>query len=244
VVTAYQKVAAQVIFYVKMRLDGRRYSKILCKERLPYTVFSGVNALYNPATGFDMLYQENKVHNLKVLSAKFNGLILRPGETFSFWQAARRADRHVPYKDGLILKGGELTIGPAGGLCQMSNLLYWVFLHSPLVAVERHTHHVKNFATPCGMPEGVDATISEGWLDLKFNNPTDTTYQIAIDFTDDTITCTLLADTPHTTIYEIKSTDVEYIEQDGKVYQHANVYRNKEFLYKNICQMGYTHEEA
>ncbi len=70
-----------------------------------------------------------------------------------------------------------------GGLCQMSNLLFWVFLHSPMTIVERHTHDIKDFPTARdGEPEGVDATVSEGWRDLKVKNDTDKTFQIGIVF--------------------------------------------------------------
>jgi len=213
-------------------------------ERLPYAVFSASNALYNPNTGFDMVYQENKVFNLKVLAKKLDGLMVQSGETFSFWRVAKGADKHTPYREGLVLRGGKLVVAPAGGLCQMSNLLFWVFLHSPLDIVERHTHRVKTFTTPEGMPEGVDATISEGWLDLKLTNNTDFAFQIGIDFDETTITCTLYADKQLLTEYEIESRDAAYVRRGDVTYQEANIYRNGELLYKNICQMGFEHEEA
>ena len=50
----------KLFFYIGMWLDRRRYARTLQSERLPYTVFSASNALYNPHTGFDMVYQENK----------------------------------------------------------------------------------------------------------------------------------------------------------------------------------------
>ncbi|MCL2169013.1 MAG: VanW family protein [Defluviitaleaceae bacterium] len=228
----------KLFFYIGMWLDHRRYARGMSLTALPHTVFLASSELYNQNTGFDMIYQENKVHNLRVLAKSLRGLTIKPGETFSFWQAARRADRHEPYRDGLVLKDGELTVARAGGLCQMSNLLFWMFLHSPLTIVERHSHRVKNFATPEGMPEGVDAAISEGWLDLKLTNETDIAFQIDIEFSETHITGILYADKELATAYEIQSRDVTYFEQEGTTHQQAYVYRNDILLYKNTCIMG------
>ena len=59
--------------------------------------------MYNTQTGFDMRYQRNKVYNLKLAAAPLDGLIIGPGETFSFCQAVRHADRQVRYKEGLTV---------------------------------------------------------------------------------------------------------------------------------------------
>ena len=79
-------------FYLKMRMDGRKYAR----ERgdlLPYIGFEARSRMLNPATGADMTYQQNKVHNLKLAARMLNGVVIRPGETFSFWQLVRHADR-------------------------------------------------------------------------------------------------------------------------------------------------------
>ena len=99
--------------------------------------------MLNPATGADMTYQQNKVHNLKLAARMLNGVVIRPGETFSFWQLVRHADREEPYRDALTLRDGAIVPEYGGGLCQHSNLLYWMFLHSPLSMVERHAHGIK-----------------------------------------------------------------------------------------------------
>ena len=74
----------KVFFYTGMRLDGNAYAKTLHDELLPYKLFSADSELYNPNTGFDMTYQENKVFNLKLAAKTLHGLLIKPGETFSF----------------------------------------------------------------------------------------------------------------------------------------------------------------
>ena len=241
----------KAFFYAGMRLDSRRYAKTVCGKALPYQLFSANSGLYNANTGFDMVYQENKVFNLKLSAAKLNGLLIKPGQTFSFWQAVRQADKIIPYKDGLVIKNGQLTVAQGGGLCQISNLLFWLFLHSPLTIVERHTHRVKEFPTLSGAePEGVDATVSEGWLDLKVKNQTELTFQIHIGFDKENISGSLLTDKPVSCIYEIEGKDLAYFNENDRLYQKISIYRREikvgapktlteSLLYKNLCIIGY-----
>lgn len=242
-------------FYLGMKLDRHTYCHTQDYNLLPYSVFSDSSPLYNSQTGFDMVYQENKVFNLKLAAKKLNYLVIHPGETFSFCQSVRKADQEVPYKEGLIVVNGTLTTAPGGGLCQMSNLLFWLFLHSPLTIVERHGHAVKDFPDPPGTLMGVDATISEGWLDLKVKNETSSDYQIVLSFDDSHITGTLLSSAEEKIRYEIKNEDLFYFRKCGQIFQQVSVLRTKksiatgesmgsQTLYKNECKIGYSLPDA
>ena len=97
-----------------------------------------------------------------MVAAALDKVIIVPNETFSFWKLVRYADRDIPYKDGLTVVDGKLTTTSGGGLCQMNNLLFWMFLHTPFTVVERYGHGIKDFPElPSDAPMGVDATISE-----------------------------------------------------------------------------------
>lgn len=241
----------KAFFYAGMRLDSHVYAKTIQNELLPHNLFSVNSGLYNANTGFNMIYQENKVFNLKLAAKMLDGLLIKPGETFSLWQAVRHADRHTPYKDGLAVINGKLVTTKGGGLCQMSNLLFWVFLHSPLTIVERHTHKVKRFPVMRSEePEGVDAAISEGWLDLKVKNETDITFQIGLSFDEANITGNLFTNKTIQSIYEIEGKDLSYFSENGTVYQKISIYRreididthktlSENLLYKNLCAIGY-----
>lgn len=77
----------------------------------------------------------------------------------------------------------------------MSNLLFWMFLHTPLTIIQRRGHEVKEFPEPNSDEiKGVDATISEGWIDLKVRNDTDCTYQIWVTLDDEKIIGQVSAD--------------------------------------------------
>lgn len=238
-------------FYQKMRLDRNNYAGSKSEVILPNKLFETSCPLYNHSTGFDMVYQENKVFNLRLAAATLDKVLIKPNETFSFWQIVRYADKHTPYKDGLIVTNGELITTQGGGMCQMSNLLFWMFLHSPLTIIERHTHGIKDFpAPPSDMPEGVDATVTEGWLDLKVKNETDMTFQICIAFDDECITGSVFSDIDRGCHYEIKNSDLIYYSADNIIYEQVAVWKNQicnttdkrlnsVLIYKNICEIGY-----
>ena len=117
-------------FYLKMKFDGNRYAERKEEVLFSKDIFSTVFPMLNTESGFDIRYQRNKIHNLKLAARTVNGIIIRPGETFSFWQLVRYADKDVPYKDGLALVDGKIRGTYGGGLCLLSDMLFWMFLHT------------------------------------------------------------------------------------------------------------------
>ena len=125
----------------------KTYAKSITKSLLNYEVFSTSSLMINKNSGFDIKYQINKVHNLKLAANVLNQLVIKPNETFSFWQIVRCADRQQAYKDGLNLVDGKIVGSYGGGLCQLSNMLFWMFLHTPMTIIERHGHAVESFSS-------------------------------------------------------------------------------------------------
>lgn len=243
-------------FYLGMRMDGAKYSEAQCKKLLPYVLFESRCPMYNANTGFDMIYQENKVHNLKLAAAKLDGMLIRPGETFSFCRATRFADRDTPYREGLVVVDGKLTTAPGGGLCQITNLLFWVFMHSPLTVVERHGHRVKDFPEPpSDALIGVDATVAEGWKDLKVKNETDQTFQISITFDERCIIGGLYVERKPEAFWKVENGETIYRREGGRVWEEVDVIQKKvsactgkteeeRTLYQNRCEIGYALPEG
>lgn len=218
-------------FYTKMYFDGNRYAKKRKVDCLPYLCFEAKSILINENTGFDRVYQENKVFNLKLVSKTMDKLVIEPGETFSFWQLARFAEEKQKYKEGLCSVNGEIVPRAGGGLCQISNLLFWLFLHTPLTIVERHPHAVREFPYQDNeIPEGTDATVSEGWLDLKVRNDTMKQYQIAFEFDEENIYARVYSNQPVGHQYDIYAKDISYFQQNKRIYQEALIYRKKNNL--------------
>lgn len=66
--------------------------------------------------------------------------MVQPGETLSYWKLIGRPTYRKGYLDGVLLKNGTVQYGCGGGLCQLSNLIFWMTLHTPLEVKERHRH--------------------------------------------------------------------------------------------------------
>jgi len=137
--------------------------------------------LYRRLRNVDMWLQENKVTNLKLASEKLNGIILKPGETFSFWLLVGKPTKRKGFLEGMVLTNGSFTAGIGGGLCQLSNLIYWMTIHTPLTVTERwrHTHDIFPDASRT-QPFGSGATIVYNYVDLQIKNDTPYRYQLKI----------------------------------------------------------------
>lgn len=233
-----------------MQKDGRRYAKKIADGLLPCVVFETSIPMLNENSGFDMQYQINKVHNLKLAARTIDRVLIEPGETFSFWQLVRWADREEKYKNGLNLVDGRIVPSYGGGLCMLSDTLFWMFLHTPLTIVERHGHAVKSFPGASeDLPCGTDATVGEGWLDLKVRNDTDNTFQVEIRFDDTHIHGRILSQNPVDAEYSVFNSSVSYQRKGERVYQTASVCRaernrntgrkEEKELYVNRCEIAY-----
>ena len=118
--------------------------KIFARERsaqkLPFVYYAHKTLLLRKLKDVDMWLQQNKVVNLRIAATRLDGVILKPGEVFSYWKLIGKPTKRKGYVDGMILRNGQVMAGTAGGLCQMSNLIFWMTLHTPLTVVERHRH--------------------------------------------------------------------------------------------------------
>ena len=199
------------LFYqIGMRFDGNKYSKNI-GENLKYEICKSKTLMINENSGHDIIYQKNKVENLKIANQTMNHILIYPNETF---------------KDGLILVDGKIVAKKGGGICHLSNLLYYLFLMSPLTVVERHGHKIKSFPNPDKSSlEGIDATISSGWLDLKVKNETNNIYQIDISFDENYMYGKILSDKESTIDYKIVNGNLNYIKENNKIYECVEVIR-------------------
>lgn len=241
----------KLFFYAKMRFDRNRYAKTKAPELLPFCIYETKSKLLNENTGFDMKYQENKVFNLRLAAEPVNKLLIRPQETFSFYRCVRYAEKNERYRDGLCVVNDELVTVPGGGLCHLSNLLFWLFLHTPLTIVERHPHQIKDFPSPDeDEPDGVDATVSEGWLDLKVKNNTGCTFQIEISIDGPYIYGRIFVDRAIGHRYEVINRDKRFFQKDGKTFERVSVCRqeidikseqavSENLLYTDVFEIGY-----
>jgi vancomycin resistance protein VanW len=160
---------------------NKTYATELTSEMLPYKAFSHKTPTLRKLKDVDMWYQHNKVINLRLAVKKLNGLVIRQGETFSYWKLIGKPTRKKGYVDGMVLFYGRFKPGLGGGLCQLSNLIYWMALHSPLTVTERYRHSFDVFPdSRRTQPFGSGATCSYNYLDLQLRNDTDQALQLCV----------------------------------------------------------------
>lgn len=181
------------------------------KERLPCLQFAHATPLLRQLKDVDMALQRSKVTNLKLAAERLDGILIRPGETFSYWRCVGNPCRRRGFVEGMVLRGGKVCSGVGGGLCQMSNLIYWMALHTPLTVVERHHHGYDVFPDANRtQPFGSGATCAYPHADLMLRNDTDETFQLTVRVGERDLEGSILGETPPAFRYEI-------VERDGEM---------------------------
>lgn len=156
------------------------------EETLVFSSFSHKTILLRKLKDVDMWLQHNKIVNLRIASKQINGIIIRPGEIFSYWKLIGNPTKSKGYIDGMVLKNGTFHWETGGGLCQLSNLIFWMTIHTPLTVIERHRHGFDVFPdSNRTQPFGSGATCFYPHGDLMIQNNTTDTYQLIINVGDE-----------------------------------------------------------
>jgi vancomycin resistance protein VanW len=221
---------------------------------LPFLVASHESVLLRKLGNSDQRLQQNKIINLKLATAKISGILIKPGETFSFWRTVGWASKKKGFVTGMLLSNGKVTEGIGGGLCQSANLLYWMALHSPLVVTERHRHSYDIFPDSGRvLPFGTGAAVYYNYVDLQFFNPTKLTFQILIGVDATHLHGEIRSSALTPISYKIHEVDHRFTrsKKTGQIFRENAIYRksfnkrtgqliSNKLLYKNHCETLYT----
>lgn len=237
--------------YLQWCFGTEKYSTEKNHTHLSHQISTHKTPLYRRLKNVDMWLQENKVENLKIALKEINGITIKPGETLSYWKLIGNPSYAKGYKDGMVLHYGKFKTGPGGGLCQLSNMIYWMTLHTPLTVVERHRHSFDVFPdSKRTQPFGSGATCVYNYRDLKIKNDTDEAYQLKLWMEDDFLKGQILSDRDQYFRYEIYEENHEishqywggYIRQNEirrEVYDMSGFLLNDELVCKNSALMMY-----
>ena len=209
-------------------------------DSLPVLIYQHKSLIRRRLGNVNMQLQENKATNLALAVSHIDGLLIRPDEVFSVWRLVGRTTKQKGYKEGLTIAKGQPSQGIGGGLCQLSNLIHWLVLHSDLTIVEHHHHDGLDLFPDFGrqIPFGTGTSISYNYIDYRVKNETANTYQLRL-YTDDEYLCGELRATelqPHT--FHIHAEN-EYFSRerlrvgDGTSGMHGIIYRNGQ-VYRDI----------
>lgn len=207
-----------------------RYATTIRETLLSYTVTVHKTPLYRQLRNVDMWLQKNKVNNLKLAAAKINGLVLGPGETFSFWRLVGKPTKAKGFLEGMVLTNGKFMPGVGGGLCQLSNLIYWMTLYTPLTVTERWRHNYDVFPDAARtQPFGSGATIAYNYVDLQIRNDTQKQYQLSVLVGDSYLEGKWRCEEPCPYRYEVYESEHLITQEWWGGYMRHNVIKRKVF---------------
>ncbi|MFO7869491.1 MAG: VanW family protein [Bacteroidales bacterium] len=226
------------------------FAKAQTKTPLPHTVFEHKTPLYRELKKVDMWMQENKVSNLNKATHYIDGILIKPGEIFSYWFLIGKPTKRKGYKPGMVLDHGTFTSGIGGGLCQLSNLLFWMFLHSPLTVTERYRHSYDVFPdVQRKIPFGSGATCVYNYRDLMVKNNTANTFQINLSVSEKNLHGKIRSLKPESKQYKIYEKEhIIHHHSWGGYSRHNIIYRKTyenetgitdEYMFENHALMMY-----
>ncbi|KKQ80813.1 MAG: hypothetical protein UT02_C0002G0038 [Parcubacteria group bacterium GW2011_GWC2_38_7] len=170
--------------------------------------------------------QEQKIVNLKQAVQLLNGIVIKPNHVFSLWKIIGKPKYENGYVDGMLLSNGKVIEGIGGGLCQLSNFLYWIFLHAPIETVERF-HHSMDVFPDSGrtLPFGGGATILYNFIDLKVKNISTYPLQLKIWLTDNHLKGQILSPRPISEKFHVFEKNHFFIKRGKKYFRYNNIYK-------------------
>lgn len=241
---------------------GRRYllwcspafhwAKERRQTRLPALQAAHRTPLLRQLRGEEMEWQRNKVVNLRLAVERLDGLILHPGETFSYWKLIGKPSRRKGYREGMVLFLGRIGSDIGGGLCQLSNLIFWMTLHTPLTVVERYRHSHDVFPdSNRTQPFGSGATCAYPHRDLMIRNDTKQDFQLCLRVGDTHLEGEWRAMEPAAVWYQVVEREPRIDQASwGGYIRHNALYRlvldlngrllEEQFLFENDAIMMYS----
>ena len=211
---------------IKDIMQKRKFATKKNKENLPHIWKGDTKVLMRILNGVDIELQKGKVENLKIAIPKIDGLIIMPGEEFSFWKLVGNATKRKGYKEGLVISNSQMKKGVGGGLCQLANMIHWLILHTPLEVTELHHHSDALFPdVKRRVPFGTGTSISYNALDYRFKNTSETPIQIRLWLDDTYLYGEIRSEVELKQKYKIVEEGNHYAEEDGIFYRNSKVYR-------------------
>lgn len=239
--------------YWRWKFDGRTYASVRSPEKLPFRVKKHQSVLLRKLGDSDRQLQVNKVTNLRIAIGRMNGLLIRPGETFSFCRLVGRPTKRKGYLPGMELSFGKARAGIGGGLCQAANLIHWLVIHSPLTVTERHHHSFDPFPDDGRvLPFGSGATVFYNYRDYQFTNETPYTFQLNLWLSEKCLEGELRITEELDYVYHVFEKNHEFLKSGDLFFRSNEIWRQKmlryksgkviatELLTKNFARVAYT----
>ncbi len=211
---------------LKDRLSKEHFAGTFRRDPLPNLVSSHSSKLIKTGPGIDRTLQENKAVNIELASACISGLIIHPGEVFSFWRLVGKTTEKRGYKNGRVIIGNRIVPGLGGGLCNLGHTIHRIVLHSPLEVTEFHSHS-DALGPDEGprVPFGTGTSICYNHIDFRFRNTTDQDVQLIAWCQDGRSYAELRSERPFPWRYSLVEEDLHFRKEGEKYYRNSKIYR-------------------
>lgn len=237
--------------HLKNLFSKERFAKQICAEPLPVVVSSHHSNMIKRAKGVNLTHQKNKANNIMLACSKINGIIIHPGETFSFWATIGKPSEKKGYTDGRVLRQNKLVAGPGGGICNLANTINLLILHSPLDITEFHKH-----SDALAPDEGARVPLSAGTsvcynsLDYRFKNKTTQNFQLLTWCEGEVLHAELRSEAEISFRYLLVEENHHFKKEGDKFFRNSKIYRNvmdkaserileKELIWDNHSEVMY-----
>jgi vancomycin resistance protein YoaR len=140
----------------------------------------GITEMVVEATTYYAGSPDNRRQNIAVGAALYDGIIIGPGEEFSFNQWLGDLNAEAGFTEGNVIFGGRTIPGIGGGICQVSTTVFRAAFKGGYTIIERNAHGYRvGYYEQNGSPPGMDAAIWTPERDFRFQN--DTPYHLLIE---------------------------------------------------------------
>ena len=205
-----------------------RFASQQSDKILPVLIYSHSCDMIKRGPGIDPVLQQNKADNIRLACRKLDGLLIKPGESFSFWNRVGKTSKRNGFKEGRVIVNGKLISGVGGGLCNLANSLHLVVMHSPLTITELHHHSDALAPDPDNIriPYAAGTSVNYNFIDFRFRNDTDCNFQLVTACDGDFLTIELRGDKESQFEYRVTEEDHHFHkEENGSFYRMSKIYR-------------------
>jgi vancomycin resistance protein YoaR len=129
----------------------------------------GINSLIGEGRSNFKGSPKNRIFNINVATGRFNGVLIKPGEEFSFVKTLGEVDGEHGYLPELVIKNDKTEPEFGGGICQVSTTAFRAAIYSGLKITARRNHA---YPVQYYNPQGMDSTVYIPRPDLRFINNT------------------------------------------------------------------------
>lgn len=167
--------------------DGKHAIDLVVEKTIPSVTAEhtaedlGITELVSSETTYFYYSDAGRINNIATAAAKFHGVFIAPGETFSMAEQLGDISLDEGYSEAWIIFGDRTIKGVGGGVCQVSTTLFRTVFFAGLPVVERYPHSYRvKYYEQTAKPgvyntkmAGLDATVYVPIVDFKFTNDTD-----------------------------------------------------------------------